>query len=121
MVTLDSLRQAAEATLIIFVEPCCGGCDALMPDVARLQQVYADRLSIAIVGSGALETNRVKAAEQQLRNFLMQIGEETSRISGRGNSDRCTHQERPDRQPGRFRRGRHSRAGFESHPPTAAG
>jgi thiol-disulfide isomerase/thioredoxin len=79
MVTLDSLRQAAEATLIIFVEPCCGGCDALMPDVARWQQVYADRLSIAIVSSGALETNRVKAAEQQLRNFLMQIGEETSR------------------------------------------
>jgi thiol-disulfide isomerase/thioredoxin/uncharacterized membrane protein YphA (DoxX/SURF4 family) len=79
MVTLDSLRQAGDTVLLIFVEPGCGGCDALMPDVARWQQSYADRLSIAIVSGGALETNRTKAAQHLLRNFLLQVEEETSR------------------------------------------
>jgi|SRR5580658_161754 peroxiredoxin/uncharacterized membrane protein YphA (DoxX/SURF4 family) len=78
MVTLDSLRQAGETLLLVFTEPGCGGCDALMPDVAQWQQTYADRFSIAIVSRGALETNRAKAAEHQLRNFLLQVDEETS-------------------------------------------
>jgi len=78
MVTLDSLRQASDTLLLIFIEPGCGGCDALMPDVAQWQQAYADRLSIAPISRGPLETNRVKAAEHQLRNFLLQVDEETS-------------------------------------------
>jgi protein-disulfide isomerase len=36
-------------------------------------------LSIAIVSGGALETNRTKAAQHLLRNFLLQVEEETSR------------------------------------------
>jgi len=79
MVTLDTLRQAGETLLLIFVEPGCGGCDALMPDVAEWQEMHADRLSIAIVSRGALETNRAKAAAHHLRHFLMQLDEETSR------------------------------------------
>jgi peroxiredoxin/uncharacterized membrane protein YphA (DoxX/SURF4 family) len=78
-VTLDSLRLASDTLLLIFIEPGCGGCDALMPDVARWQQDYADRLSIVLISRGALETNRAKAAEHRLRHFLMQLDEETSR------------------------------------------
>jgi peroxiredoxin/uncharacterized membrane protein YphA (DoxX/SURF4 family) len=79
MVTLDSLRQAIDTLLLIFIEPGCGGCDALMPDVAQWQQAYADRLSIVLISRGAWEPNRAKAAEHQLRNFLLQPDEETSR------------------------------------------
>jgi peroxiredoxin len=79
IVTLDSLRQAGDTLLLIFIEPGCGGCDALMPDVARWQQDYTDRMSVVLVSRGALETNRAKAAEHQLRNFLLQLDRETSR------------------------------------------
>jgi peroxiredoxin/uncharacterized membrane protein YphA (DoxX/SURF4 family) len=80
MVTLDALREAGETILLIFTEPGCGGCDALMPDVGRWQREYADRLSIVPISRGALETNRAKAAEHQLRNFLLQVDEETSSL-----------------------------------------
>lgn len=79
IVTLDSLRLAGDTLLLIFIEPGCGGCEALMPDVARWQQEYADRLSIVLISRGALETNRAKAAEHRLRNFLLQLDEQTSR------------------------------------------
>ncbi|MGC9947731.1 MAG: MauE/DoxX family redox-associated membrane protein [Bryobacteraceae bacterium] len=78
MVTLDALRQASETLLLIFTEPGCAGCDALMPDVAHWQQAYADRLSIALISRGALEPNRAKAAAHGLRNFLLQVGDEIS-------------------------------------------
>ena len=80
MVTLDALRQAGETILIVFTEPGCGGCDALMPDVARWQQTYADRLSIVPISRGALDANRAKAAEHGLLNFLLQVEEETSSL-----------------------------------------
>src|ERR1700691_1053632 len=79
IVTLDTLRQDGDTLLLIFIEPGCGGCDALMPEVARWQRDYEGRLSIALVGRGALETNRAKAAQHQLRNFLLQLDQETSR------------------------------------------
>jgi peroxiredoxin/uncharacterized membrane protein YphA (DoxX/SURF4 family) len=80
MVTLDALRQASDRILLIFTEPGCGGCDALMPDVARWQQAYADRLSVVLISRGALDANRAKAAEHQLRNFLLQAEEEASSL-----------------------------------------
>ncbi len=78
MVTLDALRQLNETLLLIFVEPGCGGCDAMMPGVARWQREYVDRLAIAIVSRGSLETNRKKAAEHGLENFLLQADDEAS-------------------------------------------
>lgn len=79
IVTLDALRRASETLLLIFVEPGCGGCDALMPDVAIWQDAYTDRLAIAIVSRGPLETNRAKAAQHRIRNLLLQLDQETSR------------------------------------------
>jgi len=79
MVTLAALRQHGERLLLIFTEPACGGCDALLPDVARWQDAYADRLSIVLISRGSLEANRVKAAGHGLRNYLLQQDDETSR------------------------------------------
>jgi peroxiredoxin len=79
IVTLDSLRHDCDTLLLIFIEPGCGGCDALMPDVARWQEAHAERLSVVLVSRGALETNRAKAAQHALRNFLMQLNDEISR------------------------------------------
>lgn len=79
MVTLDALRQAGETLLLIFTEPGCGACDALLPDVAEWQQAHADRLSIVLISRGDLATNRTIAAQHQLRNVLLQSADETAR------------------------------------------
>jgi len=78
IVTLDALRRLNETLLLIFVEPGCPGCDALMPDMAKWQRVYEGRFTIAVISRGSLESNRAKAAEHGIQNFLMQVGEETS-------------------------------------------
>jgi peroxiredoxin len=79
MVTFNALRRQSERILLIFTEPGCGGCDALMPDVARWQDTFADRVSIVPISRGPLEANRVKANEHGLRNYLLQLDDETSR------------------------------------------
>jgi thiol-disulfide isomerase/thioredoxin len=78
-VTLDSLRQSGETLLLLFTEPGCGGCDALMPEVAQWQQSHAGRLSIVPISRGPLEENRTKAAQHSLRDYLLQLNDEVSR------------------------------------------
>ena len=78
VVTLDSLRRLNETVLLVFSEPGCTGCDALMPDVARWQREHAERFAVAIVSQGALDANRAKAAEHSLQNYLLQKDEEAS-------------------------------------------
>lgn len=79
IVTLNGLRRQSERLLLIFTEPGCGGCDALMPDVAHWQDTFADRVSIVPISRGPLDANRVKAKEHGLRNYLLQLDDETSR------------------------------------------
>ena len=47
--TLDSLRQAGNPVMLLFTDPCGGPSNALLPEVGRWQEEYANRLSIALV------------------------------------------------------------------------
>ena len=112
MVTLDMLRRVNDTLLLVFIEPGCGGCDALMPDVARWQREYGDRLSIGLISRGDFKENQAKASEHHLRNFLLQLSDETAKaLSGRRNSNCRADQEGQDRQPDCERRRRYSFAG----------
>lgn len=77
-VTLELLQQAGKAVLLIFTEPECGACDALLPYIGRWQREQLDRLVIALVSRGKLEANRAKAATHHLRNVLLQRDRETA-------------------------------------------
>jgi thiol-disulfide isomerase/thioredoxin len=46
--------------LLLFVNPHCGPCQALLPEVARWQTDYASALTIAIVSEGSAAANRDK-------------------------------------------------------------
>src|SRR5262249_37858537 len=56
--TLDSLRAAGTPVLLVFVDPDCGSCAALLPDVAHWQREHARRLSIAVISRGSVRANR---------------------------------------------------------------
>lgn len=49
-VTLASLRARGLPVAVVFIDPGCGPCEVLIPDVVRWQQTVSDRLTIAFVG-----------------------------------------------------------------------
>ena len=77
-VTLEMLREKAKPILLVFGEPACSLCNALLPDVAQWQREYADRLLIVPISRGTAEENRAKIAKLELRSMLLQKDRETA-------------------------------------------
>jgi peroxiredoxin len=71
-VSLDGLRAVGRPVLLLFVDPNCGPCNALVPDVARWQREHEDETIITIVSRGASEANRAKFSERGVANLLLQ-------------------------------------------------
>jgi peroxiredoxin/uncharacterized membrane protein YphA (DoxX/SURF4 family) len=78
VVSLDSLRASHDNLLLIFTEPQCEPCEALLPDVAQWQREFAGRLSVVLISRGSEEDNRAKALRHNLRNILLQPARETA-------------------------------------------
>jgi peroxiredoxin len=70
--SLDSLRSGGRTALLVFVDPGCGPCQELLPDLGRWQSALADRLGIAIISSGSAESNRAIRDTHGLTDVLVQ-------------------------------------------------
>ena len=77
-ITLDGLRSAGKPVLLLFTDPACGPCGALMPQVAVWQREHASRLSIVIASRGAKEQNQALQKEHGVTNILLQQDREVS-------------------------------------------
>lgn len=78
IVTLDKLLETGKALLLIFVEPGCGPCEALLPDVARWQTEFQERLLTVPISRGDLKANLAKRQEHRLQNTLLQKDREVA-------------------------------------------
>ena len=76
--TLDALRAPGKPVLMLFTDPGCGPCNAMLPDVGRWQEEHAQKLTLALVSQGEVEENKTKASEHGLRNVLLQKDWEVS-------------------------------------------
>jgi peroxiredoxin len=76
--TLDSLRKAGKPVVLLFTDPGCGPCNALLPDVGRWQEQYQEKLTITLVSRGDPEENKTKAQEHGLTNVVLQEDWEVS-------------------------------------------
>ncbi|MCC6792255.1 MAG: redoxin domain-containing protein [Thermomicrobiales bacterium] len=76
--TLDALRSAGKPVMLIFSDPTCGPCNALLPDVGKWQREHASRLTVALVSRGTAEANRAKISEHGLSHVLLQKDREVS-------------------------------------------
>ena len=76
--TLDALRAKSKPVLLVFSDPGCGPCNALMPDIGKWQRDHADKLTVAVVSRGGADANRAKAEEHALQNVLLQDDSEVS-------------------------------------------
>jgi peroxiredoxin len=78
IVTLHSLRADEKPVLLIFTDPACGPCSALMPEIGRWQQKHADAMTIALVSRGSRDANAAKAGEHGISRVLLQQDREVS-------------------------------------------
>jgi len=76
--TLDALRAAGKPTLLIFSDPGCGPCNALLPDIGKWQREDGAKLNIALVSRGSVDANRAKSAEHGLTQVLLQKDREVA-------------------------------------------
>lgn len=71
-VTLADLQAPGQPVMLFFTDPACDPCNALLPDVARWQHDYRDRLTLALVSRGTPEANRDKIGPHGIANVLLQ-------------------------------------------------
>jgi peroxiredoxin len=76
--TLDALRAAGKPVMMLFTDPNCGPCNAMLPEVGRWQEEHAQKLTLSLISRGEVEENKTKAQEHGLRNVLLQEDWEVS-------------------------------------------
>ena len=76
--TLNALRAAGKPVLLVFSDPNCGPCNALLPDLGKWQREHAAQLTVAMISRGTAEANKGKSAEHGLSHVLLQQDWEVS-------------------------------------------
>jgi len=78
ILTLDALRASGTPVLLSFVDPDCGPCTALLPDLGRWQRELAGKVTLALVSRGSAEENRPKVQEHGVVHVLLQQDREVA-------------------------------------------
>jgi thiol-disulfide isomerase/thioredoxin/uncharacterized membrane protein YphA (DoxX/SURF4 family) len=76
--TLEALRSSGKPLMLLFTDPGCGPCNALLPEVGRWQEQHAHKLTLSLVSRGEVEENKTKAQEHALENVVLQKDWEVS-------------------------------------------
>ncbi len=76
--TLDALRAPGKSVFLVFSDPTCGPCNALLPDIGKWQRDHATRLTVAVVSRGDADKNRSKVTEHGISHVLLQKDREVS-------------------------------------------
>ena len=59
--TLDSVSSSGKPVMLLFTDPGCGPCNALLPEVSRWQEQHQEKLTVALISRGDGEENGAKA------------------------------------------------------------
>jgi peroxiredoxin/uncharacterized membrane protein YphA (DoxX/SURF4 family) len=82
VVTLGGLLSAGRPVFLVFADPGCGPCHALMPRIAAWQDSLADVLTLAVVSRGTRDDNLSVASEHGLGRVLVQDDREVNESYG---------------------------------------
>jgi peroxiredoxin len=77
-ITLSMLHALGKPIVLLFSDPGCGPCTALLPQVARWQRDLASKLVVTLISRGDPETNRAKATEYGITHVLLQQDREVA-------------------------------------------
>jgi methylamine dehydrogenase accessory protein MauD len=79
-VTLGHLLEKQKPLLLLFANPDCGPCLALLPEVTAWQRDHADAMSIVVVSEGNRKANRKKFEGHELGVILLQRDQEIAEL-----------------------------------------
>lgn len=68
--TLTELRSLGKAVLLLFTDPGCGPCQALITDIVRWQEEHDDLFTAVMISGGSALDSRAKAEEHGLEFVL---------------------------------------------------
>jgi peroxiredoxin len=77
-VSLTSLREREQELLVLFGDPGCGPCSALMPQVAAWQREQPGGLRPVLISRGGRKANLAYARQHGLADVLVQSDREVS-------------------------------------------
>ncbi len=77
-ITLDFLRASGKPVLLVFSDPGCGPCNALLPEMGRWQRDYAGKLTLALISRSTPEANRAKVSGHGIMQVLLQRDREVA-------------------------------------------
>jgi peroxiredoxin len=78
ILTLGALCGIGKPVVLIFVDPGCGPCSALLPDLGRWQREHAGQLTVAVISRGTADENRALCTEHGLTRVLLQHDREVA-------------------------------------------
>jgi peroxiredoxin/uncharacterized membrane protein YphA (DoxX/SURF4 family) len=76
--SLQSLLSDRKPLMLLFIDPECGPCKAMLPKVALWHSDYSEVVKITIISRGAARANLEKIGSQPLPNVLLQQDRELS-------------------------------------------
>jgi methylamine dehydrogenase accessory protein MauD len=75
-VALRDLIARERPAMLVFTDPGCGPCTALLPQIGVWQREHAESLTIALISRGERDTNLAHAREHELADVLLQSDRE---------------------------------------------
>ena len=84
-VRLQELQRGENPLLLLFLDPGCGPCGELLPEVGRWEQAAGARVALAVMSRGTAAENRPLAAAHGIRRVLLQGEQDVAgayRVSG---------------------------------------
>lgn len=82
VITLEGLVARAKPLILLFTDPGCGPCTALMPEASRWQRELNSSMTLAFVSRGKPADNQAKAAEFGVATVLLQDDREVAEAYG---------------------------------------
>ena len=79
-VSLDQLRAAGKPVVLVFSDPDCGPCRALLPDLLSWQSEHAAEMTLAVVSRGTAEAHRDSWNGNGPRHVLLQHDREVAQV-----------------------------------------
>jgi len=77
-ISLTALRALGKPVVLLFSDPGCGPCNALLPEIGRWQREQAAKVVVALISRGTVEANRSKVTEYGLTHVLLQQDREVA-------------------------------------------